>query len=258
MHSRRIGSMNLRVCSQSWKFYDAKFNVANFITKINRKKLSAADKHHNLQCLQELDGLENKGLFKSTLSSGSIDKPLKVGSLTARTEQESVRQANLADYSKSINGKTKNISIKYKPLRKAVVQQLNILDRKVMNSRQASAVTEAGGVANKKPEFVLPCVDDSNELKGRYVKLLSKRTVGETLPVIKPIPRADFEMYTKNMSSEKHLKRLAQRKFTVCANLHNTPSLQEANEPRRRRNDAIYELCRSIDHILAGNSLTPL
>lgn len=255
MHNRRVRSMNLGVCSQSWKFYDAKFNDIKLITKINRKKLPETDAHHNLECLQELDNMQVKPLLKSTISSGGTDKPLKLGNVTARTSLHLLKKGT----PKSNNGSIKG-SDKYKPFHKVIVKKLNMFKGKRNTvSRQSNAIVGMSEVTNKESEFILPRMDDTNELKGRYVKLLSKRTVGESLPVIKPILRGDLGMYTKESLSTNYLKKITQRKYTINSNSDYNPSLQgETSRPSKRKNDAIAELCRSIDHILAGGTLVPL
>jgi len=231
MHNRKVRSMNLGIFSQSWKFYNTKFNP---VIKAKRRKPSEIGTTHNLEFQKELNSLSpsHNHLFKYSFSATGTEKPLKLDSLTTRT------------------------SSKKKPIQKILIKKSNALPKKGdVNNGRGNGILGISEGGKKESDFVLSYVENK-ELKGRYVRLLSKKTISEALPIIKPVYRDNTG--ANNTFSPNYLRMLSQKNHTINKNMNEDSPTQEIIKPKKKRNDAIIELCRSIDYILGSDILVPL
>jgi len=112
-------------------------------------------------------------------------------------------------------------------------------------------------------DFCLPHIDSNSLLKKRYIRLITKKTLKEEFPSIKPIPIT--ERNEKNGKFIKHKKSLTMKKTYIDNNDKNTVKKITVSKKMKRWlkhsdresiKDKITDLCKKINQMLKTNMET--
>ena len=213
-NSREPKLLAIKSCVQTWKFYDKQSSPFCSLNNMRQKKESDNGRNPIIKLTFKLTqsnnviNLSHKGVENKGHYKGKCSKPL---------------------IKEKFPETTKNLLLRSN-------KELNVYGLKQKEKEFFQ------NTANH--DFGLPQITRNSYLKKRYIRLITKKTVKEEFPLIKPIViterkgRNQRKSYLDNDSSIK--------KITVTKRMKKWP-----NYTRQGSTDKISELCKKINDILA-------
>lgn len=239
MSYRKQKPISIGVDAQDWKFYNKGFPKFSF-SKFMYDKLKAneirTNPHLNINYLKELNTLEDRASTKNAL-----EKPisnLKNKSIAIKHKSETAFKTEVSQHQRS----------------NFLFNSGSSLNSQILHMNNYRSDSNA--------EFVLPYISNMNNIRGRYIKLVTKESFSEVLPVIKPILKmklvGSYQKGIKSKNFKENIKYESMRRRDAPATYRDIVAAdlnEDDNAGSYKGTDVIHQLCRSIKDILGDPKL---